>query len=64
MTLNGIVYMPGSEFSYAGTGSIKGANLTVIAGTFNLTGSATITSPATSPYFNGGGGPSGKFLIE
>jgi hypothetical protein len=64
MTLNGIVYTPGAQFSYTGTGSLSGANLTVVASSLYLTGSASITSPATSPYFNGGGGPAGNFLIE
>lgn len=62
--LNGIVYMPGAQFNYSGTGSINGANLTVIANSYNLTGSASITNPASSPYLSGGGTAAGNYLIE
>jgi hypothetical protein len=63
MTLNGIVYMPGAQFNYAGGSKLNGANLTVVANSLYLTGSAAISSPASSPYFSGGG-PAGNFLIE
>ncbi|HUP02680.1 MAG TPA: pilus assembly protein TadG-related protein [Bryobacteraceae bacterium] len=63
MTLNGAVYMPGAQFSYSGTGKLSGANLTLVANTLNLTGSATISNPASTPFFQGGG-PSGNFLVE
>jgi len=64
LTVNGLVYMPKAQFNYSGTGSIAGTNLTVVANSYYLTGSAHITNPASSPYFNGGGGPSGNFLLE
>jgi len=64
LTVNGLVYMPKAQFNYSGTGSIAGANLTVVANSLNLTGSATISNPASSPYMSGGGPAPGAYLIE
>jgi hypothetical protein len=62
VTLNGVAYLPGAQFVNSGA-SPTWSNFTIIAKSYNISGSATITSAATSPYFTGGG-LAGNFLLQ
>jgi hypothetical protein len=63
MSLSGILYEPGAQFNYSGASTTWG-NVSIIAKSYSLTGSAKITSPATSSLLTGGGPPAGNYLIE